>query len=67
MADEPTGNLDSVSGAEIMHLFMSLYRARGLTIILVTHDAAIAAYAGRVLRVRDGQIRGDESQLARVG
>ncbi len=56
LADEPTGNLDSKSGAEIMNIFKSLNRDKGLTIVLVTHDPGIAAQAQRVIRVRDGQV-----------
>jgi putative ABC transport system ATP-binding protein len=56
LADEPTGNLDSKSGAEIMQIFHSLNRERGLTIVLVTHDPSIASQAQRVIRVRDGQV-----------
>jgi putative ABC transport system ATP-binding protein len=54
LADEPTGNLDSKSGAEIVSLFQSLNRDRGLTVVLVTHDPNIAAQAQRIIRVRDG-------------
>lgn len=56
LADEPTGNLDSRSGVEIMGIFKSLNRDKGLTVILVTHDQSIAAQAQRAIRVRDGQI-----------
>ncbi len=56
LADEPTGNLDSKSGAEIMNIFQSLNRDKGLTIVLVTHDPGIAEQAKRVVRVRDGTI-----------
>ncbi|MBI4791125.1 MAG: ABC transporter ATP-binding protein [Chloroflexi bacterium] len=56
LADEPTGNLDSKSGTEIMGIFKSLNRDQGLTVILVTHDPSIAAQAQRVIRVRDGVI-----------
>jgi putative ABC transport system ATP-binding protein len=56
LADEPTGNLDSKSGAEIMGIFKSLHREHGLTIILVTHDPNVAAQAQRAMRVHDGQI-----------
>jgi putative ABC transport system ATP-binding protein len=56
LADEPTGNLDSKSGAEIMDIFKTLNRDQGLTIILVTHDPNIAAQAQRAIRMRDGQI-----------
>jgi putative ABC transport system ATP-binding protein len=56
LADEPTGNLDSKSGAEIMNIFHSLNREKGLTIVLVTHDPSVAAQARRVIHVRDGEI-----------
>ncbi len=56
LADEPTGNLDSKSGAEIMGIFKKLNAEKGLTVILVTHDPAIAAQAQRVIRVKDGVI-----------
>jgi putative ABC transport system ATP-binding protein len=56
LADEPTGNLDSKSGSEIMGIFKSLNRDQGMTIILVTHDPNIASQAQRVIRVRDGMI-----------
>ncbi len=56
LADEPTGNLDSQAGAEIMGLFKTLHRERGLTVVLVTHDPGIAAQAQRIIRTRDGLI-----------
>ncbi len=56
LADEPTGNLDSKSGTEILGIFKSLNRDKGLTIVLVTHDPNIAAQAQRTIRVRDGVI-----------
>jgi len=59
LADEPTGNLDSKTGAEILVEFQRLNRERGQTIILVTHDAAIAQHAGRRVTVRDGLIESD--------
>jgi putative ABC transport system ATP-binding protein len=59
LADEPTGNLDSKTGVEIMSLFDSLH-ARGNTIVLVTHEPDIAEYAHRVVHIRDGQIFSDE-------
>ncbi len=56
LADEPTGNLDTKTGAEIMALLLTLNRERGLTLILVTHDPAIAGMAQRILRLRDGRL-----------
>ncbi len=55
-ADEPTGNLDTASSREIMDILEELNRADGITIILVTHEPDIAAYAGRELTMKDGQI-----------
>ncbi len=56
MADEPTGNLDSKSGKEIMELISRLNRERGTTIIIVTHDQGVAAQTKRILRMRDGKL-----------
>jgi putative ABC transport system ATP-binding protein len=58
LADEPTGNLDTRTSVEILALLQRLNRD-GLTIILVTHESDIAAYASRILTVRDGRLRGD--------
>ena len=59
LADEPTGNLDSKTGEEIMMLFEDLHK-QGNTIILVTHEAEIAEHAYRTIRLRDGKIESDE-------
>jgi putative ABC transport system ATP-binding protein len=60
LADEPTGNLDSKSGAEIMALFRQLHEEHGMTIIMVTHDPDIALQCERVIHLRDGKITSDE-------
>ena len=59
LADEPTGNLDSQTGAQIIELMLSLNRQRGSTLLLVTHDPALTGHAERVIALRDGRIAGD--------
>jgi putative ABC transport system ATP-binding protein len=59
LADEPTGNLDSHSEAQVLELLSELNRAEGHTIVIVTHDPAAAAIAGRVVFLRDGRIAGE--------
>jgi putative ABC transport system ATP-binding protein len=61
LADEPTGNLDSATSREVMALFQEL-RDAGLTVVLVTHEADIAAFASRVVVVRDGLVVSDDRQ-----
>ncbi len=56
MADEPTGNLDSKSGKEIMELLLTLNRERGTTLIIVTHDSGVASQTHRIIRLRDGKV-----------
>ena len=60
LADEPTGNLDTRTSHGIMETLVSLNREQGVTIVLVTHEADIAAYADRIVTMRDGEIVGDE-------
>jgi putative ABC transport system ATP-binding protein len=62
LADEPTGNLDTGTSAEVMDLLRQLNVERGVAIVLVTHEAEIAARARRLIRVRDGRIAGDTGQ-----
>ena len=59
LADEPTGNLDSRTGKEILQLFRRLNVEKGITLLLVTHDAEVARHADRVIRISDGQILED--------
>lgn len=61
LADEPTGNLDSATGARVMELLLELNRREGTTLLLVTHDPALAAYAERRILLKDGRIDADET------
>ena len=60
MADEPTGNLDSKTSDEIMKLFKKINEEDGITILLVTHEPEVAAYAKRIVHFKDGMITSDE-------
>ena len=60
LADEPTGNLDGTTGRQVMDLLFELARADGTTLILITHDMALAARCDRILRIADGLVVGDE-------
>ena len=60
LADEPTGNLDSATGKQIIELLVALNRNLGSTLALVTHDSALAAHADRIVTLRDGRIVSDE-------
>jgi putative ABC transport system ATP-binding protein len=64
LADEPTGNLDTQRGREIMELLAALNRDRGITVLMVTHEPDMAAYARRVVRFVDGLIESDRVQAA---
>jgi putative ABC transport system ATP-binding protein len=64
MADEPTGNLDSVNGAHVLDLLIPLNQREGTTLVLVTHDIALAGRADRIVTMRDGLIVADEMRTA---
>ncbi len=66
LADEPTGNLDTQSSKEIMAILATLNREEGITIILVTHEPEIAAYASREVVMKDGQVLSDRKTNARA-
>jgi putative ABC transport system ATP-binding protein len=63
LADEPTGNLDTKSGEEIMRIFKELNEERGITVVFVTHDPEIAEQTRRIVFIRDGLIESDERQV----
>lgn len=60
LADEPTGNLDSHTGAEIMSLLCNLHSEQGITMVMITHDEKIAHYCQRIIHIEDGQIKSEE-------
>jgi putative ABC transport system ATP-binding protein len=60
LADEPTGNLDTKTSIEVMDVFQTLNRERGITVLLITHERDIAEYGTRIVAFRDGVIRTDE-------
>jgi putative ABC transport system ATP-binding protein len=64
LADEPTGNLDSRTGAQVIDLVVDLNRRRGRTLVLVTHDAELAARADRTIRLKDGRVESDAMRTA---
>jgi len=62
LADEPTGNLDSKSGKDIMDFLANLWQEKGLTVIIVTHEPVVAAYSERMIHIRDGRIESETLQ-----
>lgn len=64
LADEPTGNLDTETGRQVIELLFGLHRETKTTLVLITHDDALAARCDRVLRMADGRIRSDETAAA---
>jgi len=67
LADEPTGALDTRTSAEVMILLEQLVREQGITVVLVTHEQEVAAYADRILKMRDGMIVEDTAAATRPG
>jgi putative ABC transport system ATP-binding protein len=65
LADEPTGNLDSKTSVEVMEIFQSLQRERGITIVLITHEMDVAQYGSRIVSFRDGNIVSDSANERR--
>src|SRR5881296_1580026 len=65
LADEPTGNLDSRTSIEIMEIFQRLNTERGITIVLITHEPQVAAYASRIIRFKDGRVVSDHPNSSR--
>ncbi len=63
LADEPTGNLDSKNSEIVLNLLRDTNRSLGQTVLMITHNLEAAAFAGRILHMRDGQITGEESRL----
>jgi putative ABC transport system ATP-binding protein len=66
LADEPTGNLDEATGAEIIELLFANHRQRRTTLVLVTHDAALAARCDRVVKLRSGRLESGQYQTAAI-
>lgn len=65
LADEPTGNLDSVTSEEIIKTMFSLQKNQGITVIIVTHDAGLAARTGRIVKIKDGKVERDSGKKAK--
>jgi putative ABC transport system ATP-binding protein len=67
LADEPTGNLDGKTGTQVLEILLELNRREGATLVLVTHDPALAAHADRIITLRDGLVVSDERVRSEVG
>ncbi|GGD65890.1 ABC transporter ATP-binding protein [Croceicoccus mobilis] len=67
LADEPTGNLDTKTSIDVMHVLQDLRERLGITIVLITHEPEIAAYGTRIITVRDGAILSDEANVPHEG
>jgi lipoprotein-releasing system ATP-binding protein len=65
LADEPTGNLDSATSSQMHDLFFAINEQRGTTIVVVTHNATLAASMPRVVTLRDGRVERDERRAAK--
>jgi len=63
LADEPTGNLDSATAADVIAALITLARRQELTLVMVTHDPEVAAHADRILRLRDGRLLDGKGNL----
>ena len=61
LADEPTGNLDSRSGEEIISILTTLHTEQGITLLMITHDAGIAGHCQRIIHIKDGQVVAEET------
>jgi putative ABC transport system ATP-binding protein len=66
LADEPTGNLDSQSGKDVMDFLSRLWFEKNITVVIVTHEPVVAAYSQRVIHLRDGQIESETLQKPRI-
>jgi len=66
IADEPTGNLDSVTGKKVMEILTDFHKKEGKTVVVVTHDPNIASYSEKIINIKDGQITVNHQQAATV-